>query len=39
MTKKSLAERLSLNQITTENLSIQEAVDGCLKHGYPYISL
>lgn len=38
-TKRSLEDRLSLNQITTENLSIQEAVDGCLKHGYQYISL
>ncbi|HYE72805.1 MAG TPA: sugar phosphate isomerase/epimerase family protein [Blastocatellia bacterium] len=30
--------RLSLNQITTENWSLPEAVAGCVRHGIPYIA-
>lgn len=32
-------ERLSLNQITTDNWTLQEAVDGCLRAEIPSISL
>src|SRR5699024_3764489 len=31
--------RLSLNQITTENWSLKEAVDGCVRHDIPAISV
>jgi sugar phosphate isomerase/epimerase len=31
--------RLSLNQITTERWNIQEAIDGCLRHGISTIAL
>lgn len=32
-------ERLSLNQTTTERWSLREAVDGCVRHGIPSISI
>jgi sugar phosphate isomerase/epimerase len=32
-------QRLSLNQATTQNWSIKEAVEGCIRHGIPSISL
>jgi len=31
--------RLSLNQATTQNWSIQQVVDGCLRHGIPSVAL
>ena len=31
--------RLSLNQITTANWSVQDAVEGCVRHGVPSIAL
>ncbi len=31
--------RLSLNQATTQNWSIREAVEGCVRHGIPSIAL
>jgi len=31
--------RLSLNQMTTANWSVAEAVDGCARHGVPAIAL
>jgi sugar phosphate isomerase/epimerase len=31
--------RLSLNQITTANWSVREAVEGCVRHGVPSIAL
>jgi sugar phosphate isomerase/epimerase len=31
--------RLSLNQITTDRWSVREAVEGCVRHGIPSISL
>jgi sugar phosphate isomerase/epimerase len=31
--------RLSLNQITTANWSVREAVEGCVRHGIPSIAL
>jgi sugar phosphate isomerase/epimerase len=31
--------RLSLNQATTQNWSVQEAVEGCVRHGIPSIAL
>ncbi len=31
--------RLSLNQITTSNWSVREAVEGCMRHGVPSIAL
>jgi sugar phosphate isomerase/epimerase len=30
--------RLSLNQITTEKWSLKEAVEGCVRHGVPFIA-
>lgn len=30
--------RLSLNQITTEKWSLKEAIDGCVRHGVPFIA-
>src|SRR5437763_12123099 len=30
-------QRLSLNQATTENWSLREAVDGCVRAGIPWI--
>ena len=38
---KTMADknRLSLNQITTERWSLQEAVDGCMRFGIPSIAL
>jgi sugar phosphate isomerase/epimerase len=32
-------QRLSLNQATTQNWSIKEAAEGCVRHGIPSISL
>jgi len=32
-------QRLSLNQATTQNWSIKEATEGCVRHGIPSISL
>jgi sugar phosphate isomerase/epimerase len=32
-------QRLSLNQATTHNWSVKEAVEGCARHGIPSISL
>lgn len=32
-------QRLSLNQATTQNWSIQQAVEGCLRHGIPSVAL
>lgn len=37
--KKPLLENLSLNQITTEQWSLKEAVEGCVKADIPWISL
>lgn len=37
--KKPLLEKLSLNQITTENWNLREAVEGCVRQEIPYISL
>jgi sugar phosphate isomerase/epimerase len=34
-----MLERLSLNQMTTDQWSVREAVDGCVRHGVPGISL
>ena len=31
--------RLSLNQATTQNWSVQQAVEGCVRHGIPSIAL
>jgi sugar phosphate isomerase/epimerase len=31
--------RLSLNQITVERASLKEAVEGCARHGVPYIAV
>ena len=31
--------RLSLNQATTQNWSVREAVEGCTRHGIPSIAL
>lgn len=31
-------DRLSLNQITTDRWSLREAVDGCVRHGIPWIA-
>lgn len=31
--------RLSLNQMTTEQWNVQQAVDGCARHGIPFIGL
>ena len=31
--------RLSLNQMTTNNWSVQQAVEGCVRHGIPSIAL
>src|SRR5260370_16256065 len=32
-------DRLSLNQITTQEWSVREAVDGCVRVGIPFIGL
>jgi sugar phosphate isomerase/epimerase len=32
-------QRLSLNQATVQNWSVQEAVEGCVRHGIPSIAL
>ncbi|ENH97861.1 hypothetical protein J416_03336 [Gracilibacillus halophilus YIM-C55.5] len=39
MTNESFMQRLSLNQITTEQWSLKEAVNGCLRHEIPWISI
>ncbi|MDX8044547.1 sugar phosphate isomerase/epimerase family protein [Gracilibacillus sp. S3-1-1] len=39
MTNNQLMSRLSLNQITTEQWNLQEAVEGCLRHDVPRISV
>ncbi|GAE91958.1 sugar phosphate isomerase/epimerase [Gracilibacillus boraciitolerans JCM 21714] len=39
MTDAQLMSRLSLNQITTEQWNIQEAVEGCVRHQIPWISV
>ncbi|CDQ38018.1 MULTISPECIES: sugar phosphate isomerase/epimerase family protein [Virgibacillus] len=39
MSKKLDIQRLSLNQITTENWSLQEAIQGCTDHQIPVISV
>lgn len=39
MDKLQSIERLSLNQITTEQWTLKEAVDGCAKMDIPFISL
>lgn len=39
MGKDQLMERLSLNQITTEQWNLREAVDGCVRAEVPWISL
>lgn len=39
MEKLQTIERLSLNQITTENWSLPEAVEGCVRAEIPWISL
>lgn len=39
MKKLKPTERLSLNQITTEQWNLKEAVEGCAKANIPYISL
>src|ERR1700755_2646988 len=32
-------QRLSLNQATVQNWSVQQAVEGCVRHGIPSIAL
>jgi sugar phosphate isomerase/epimerase len=32
-------QRLSLNQATTQNWSVKEAIEGCVRHGIPSIAL
>ncbi len=39
MTDDKLLSRLSLNQITTEQWNLQEAVEGCVRHEVPWISV
>lgn len=39
MAKDPLMQRLSLNQITTDQWSLEEAVEGCLRHDIPWISV
>ncbi|SDJ98157.1 sugar phosphate isomerase/epimerase family protein [Sediminibacillus albus] len=39
MDDKGLMEKLSLNQITTEQWGVQEAVDGCVRAEIPWISV
>ncbi|WP_163537996.1 sugar phosphate isomerase/epimerase family protein [Gracilibacillus sp. YIM 98692] len=39
MADEKLMSRLSLNQITTDQWNLQEAVDGCLRHEVPWISV
>ncbi|QDI92214.1 sugar phosphate isomerase/epimerase [Salicibibacter halophilus] len=39
MTKSAGLDRLSLNQITTENLNLREAVEGCAQQDIPWISV
>src|SRR5699024_11071510 len=39
MTDDKLMQRLSLNQITTDQWSLEEAVQGCLRHDVPWISV
>ncbi len=39
MTDEKLMGRLSLNQITTEQWNLQEAVEGCVRHDVPWISV
>ncbi|WP_066192193.1 MULTISPECIES: sugar phosphate isomerase/epimerase family protein [Gracilibacillus] len=36
---RSLSDRLSLNQITTDQWNLEQAVDGCLRHEIPWISV
>lgn len=39
MAEDKLMSRLSLNQITIDQWSLQEAVEGCLRHEVPWISV
>ncbi|MEK0314608.1 sugar phosphate isomerase/epimerase family protein [Cohnella sp. 56] len=36
---ESCLERISLNQITTDRWSLEEAIDGCVRAGIPWIGL
>ncbi|SES74370.1 Sugar phosphate isomerase/epimerase [Salinibacillus kushneri] len=39
MNKQIDVNRISLNQITTENWSLEEAIEGCVRHEIPAISI